>query len=315
MAVAALAVALVAALGLAAVLLVGRKPADPYGATFDAWAAKSRPDTAIMVVRKAGQIVSARGHRVRPDSHSFIGSMSKAITGACVATLIRDGRLSFATPMRDALAGFFQRHGRPADRRFEAVTVEQLLVHRSGLLGNPDGDPIHAIWQDLANRGQAHVAAPQRPLAQQLKHPLKRAPGAEQSYSNTGYVALTAIIEERSGRPYEAFCQEAVLSKLGVRTAHLHPDWRTFSGAGGWYITGADYLAFLEAFDPLNRLLGDSVKSMDRSDADQNGRRTTGVAGTASASIRIHRMAVGTLSMAAGSTRTAAIHPAGAPRR
>jgi CubicO group peptidase (beta-lactamase class C family) len=147
------------------------------------------------------------------------------------------------------------------DRRFEAATVEQLLVHRSGLPGNPDGDPIHAIWQDLANRGLAHVAAPQGPLAQHLKHPLKRAPGTEQSYSNSGYVALTAIIEERSGRPYEPYCQEAVLWKLGVRTAHLHPDWRTFSGAGGWYITGADYLAFLEAFDPLNRLLGDAVKA------------------------------------------------------
>jgi CubicO group peptidase (beta-lactamase class C family) len=248
------------ALGLA-VLPAAAQQVDAYGAMFDQWAAKSRADTAILVVRKAGRTVSSRGYRVRPDSLSLIGSMSKPITGACIATLIRDGKLSFATPMREALMGFFKRYGRPADRRFEDVTVEHLLTHRSGLLGNPDGDPIHAIWQNLANKGQAHVAAPQALLAQHLKHRLARDPGSAESYSNTGFVALTAIIEERSGKPYEAYCREAVLSKLGITTAQLHPDWRTFSGAGGWIITGADYLAFLDIFDPANPFLSDPIKA------------------------------------------------------
>ncbi len=260
-AVAALAVALVAALGLAAVLLVGRKQADAYASMFDAWAASNRPDTAILVVRKAGRTVSARGYQVGADSPSLIGSMSKAITGACIATLVRDGRLSFTTPMREALAEYFHRHGRPADPRFEDVTVEQLLVHRAGLLGNPDGDPIHAIWRDLANKGLAHVAAPQGLLAEHFKRRLAREPGGKASYSNTGYITLTAIIEERSGKPYETYCREAVLAKLGIKSARLHPDWRTFSGTGGWFITGADYLAFLDIFDPHHPFLGDAAKT------------------------------------------------------
>jgi CubicO group peptidase (beta-lactamase class C family) len=82
----ALAVAFIATLGLAAVLLVGPAPADAYASAFDVWAAKNRPDTAILVVRKAGSTVSSRGYQVSPDSPSLIGSMSKAITGACIAT-------------------------------------------------------------------------------------------------------------------------------------------------------------------------------------------------------------------------------------
>src|SRR5262249_1417950 len=93
-------------------------PADTYASMFDAlfdtWAVKSQPDTAILVVRKAGKVF-ARGHGVRPDSLSLIGSMSKPITAACIATLLRDGKLLFTTPMREALSAFFRSHGRPSD--------------------------------------------------------------------------------------------------------------------------------------------------------------------------------------------------------
>ena len=54
----------------------------------------------------------------------------------------------------------------------------------------------------------------------------------------------------------------------------LHPDWRMLSGAGGWFIPGPDYLAFLDIFDPAHPFLGDTVKAwIDQAqnalDADQ----------------------------------------------
>ena len=75
----------------------------------------------------------------------MIASLSKPITGACVATLIRDGKVSFTTRLREGLSRFFHRYGTPADRRLEGVTVEQLLVHRSGLVGNGDDAPIYGV--------------------------------------------------------------------------------------------------------------------------------------------------------------------------
>ena len=41
----------------------------------------------------------------------------------------------------------------------------------------------------------------------------------------------------------------------------LHPDWRMLAGAGGWFIPGPDYLAFLDIFDPAHPFLGDTVKA------------------------------------------------------
>jgi CubicO group peptidase (beta-lactamase class C family) len=140
--------------------------------------------------------------------------------------------------MRDALDQFFRRHERPADPRFENVTVEQLLTHRSGLAGNPDGDPTNRMWREQAQRGKGHLAAPQPLLVQHLKKPLLREPVSQYAYSNTGYLVLTAVIEEKAGKPYQDYCREAVFDKLGIAGARLNPDWRQFSGAGGWIIPG-----------------------------------------------------------------------------
>jgi CubicO group peptidase (beta-lactamase class C family) len=230
-----------------------------YTAAFDAWRTANDPQTAILVVRRGGKTVFVAGHNTDGNGPSFIGSMSKAITGACVATLVRDGKLSFTTPMREALADFFKRNGRPLDRRFEDVTVEQLLTHRSGLHDNGDGDPFLAIRRERIAQHLADVASPQAMLVSYLaEQSLVSAPGSKYAYSNTGYLALTAVIEERSGRPFEDYCREKVFVPLGL-AAGLNPDWRMLGGYGGWYINGADYLAFFEIFNPAHPFLGKTV--------------------------------------------------------
>src|SRR5262245_22201214 len=179
--------------------------ADTYDRAFDAWVAEHRPTMAIAAVRQHGETVFLRGHNADPRAPSLIGSMSKPITGVCIATLIRDGKLGFTTPLREALGGFFRRHGPPADRRLEGVTIEQLLTHRSGLAGNDENDPMQEIWRRRAAQGLSHLASPAPLLAEHFKHPLAYEPGTHSSYSNTGFVVLTAVIEEASGKPYEAY--------------------------------------------------------------------------------------------------------------
>ena len=62
-----------------------------------------------------------------------VASLSKAVTAVCVAGLIERGRLSFETPLSQALARTMMRVGQPVDPRLSAVTISQLLVHRAGL--------------------------------------------------------------------------------------------------------------------------------------------------------------------------------------
>ena len=120
---------------------------------------------------------------------------------------------------------------------------------------------MQEIWRRRAAEGLAHVASTEPLLAEHFKHPLAHAPGSHSSYSNTGFVVLSAVIEEATGKPYESYCREAVFAPLGIASARLHPDWRQFSGARGWIITAADYLAFLDVFDPKHPFLGDRVKA------------------------------------------------------
>jgi CubicO group peptidase (beta-lactamase class C family) len=233
-----------------------------YAAAFDAWRAANDPQTAILVVARRGEPVFARAHNADANGPSFIGSMSKAVTAACVATLIRDGNLSFTTPMREALAGFFRSHGRPLDPRFDDVTVEQLLTHRSGLHANTPGDPWSGILRERVARHLMDAGAPEPLLVAYLsRNMLAGPPGGPFAYSNFGYLVLTAVIEERSGRPFEDYCRDEVFSPLGLASAKLNPEWRIFGGAAGWTMTGADYLRFYEIFDPANPFLGDAVKS------------------------------------------------------
>src|SRR5262249_26479208 len=94
----------------------GESPATPpaVGHALQAWAAAHGVRRAFVVVRRDGRIVhrSALGG-ADPDAPVHLASLSKAITAACVATLVRDGKLAFATPVATALAPFIAAHGRP----------------------------------------------------------------------------------------------------------------------------------------------------------------------------------------------------------
>jgi CubicO group peptidase (beta-lactamase class C family) len=259
---AAFAVAWAALAGAAPLDRAAAEAVDAYGKVFDAWVKQRDPKTAIMVVRRGGQTVFAKGHNADPFAPTLIASLSKPITGACIGTLVRDGKLSFSTQTGEALAQFYKLFGRPIDERLERVTVDELLVHRAGLRGNADDDPIFGIFNRRASTGVGSLADAKPVLAEYvLKERLARHPGGRYSYSNTGYEILTAIIEEQTGRSYEDYCREAVFGKLGIAMPKLHPDWSMLAGAGGWFIPGPDYLAFLDIFDPAHPFLGDGVKA------------------------------------------------------
>ncbi len=281
---------------------------DAYGIVFDQWVKDYEPKTAILVVRRGGKTVFAKGHGADPQKPTLIASLSKAITGACIATLVRDGKLSFTTPLRDALPQFFKQYGAPVDQRLNDATVEELLVHRAGLRGNADDDSIYGIFAKRASGGHGWQAAPKTVLSEYLlKDRLARHPGGRYSYSNTGYEILSAIIEEQTGKSYEDYCGEAVFGELGLAVPKLHPDWRMLAGMGGWFIPGPDYLAFLDIFDPEQSVSRRHRQSLDRSgadplDADQprplvqprrehlGGRAAAGRCRTAASCIRVARI-------------------------
>jgi CubicO group peptidase (beta-lactamase class C family) len=257
---------LLALLGSAAVAWPGtvlaQQPAGARPEAFTqvlvAWAAKHRIRAATIIVRRQGQIVHQAGlGGADPNAPVLLASLSKAITGACIATLVRDGKLSFETPVSKALAKFIAAHGKPADPRLERVTIGQLLTHRAGFSSNEDGeDPAtHSVLDAyLATHSSREPPKPEYTRLM-LATPLVREPGSAFAYSNGDYLLLGAIIEETTDRNYEEFCRAAVLTPAGANGA-LDPEWPVLWSHGGWRMSGADYLAFYETFGPHSTVLG-----------------------------------------------------------
>src|SRR3954470_18672673 len=236
---------------------------EAYGAVLKYWAARHKVQRAIVVVRRAGKIVyrDAVGG-ADPTTPVHLASLSKAITGACIATLIRDGKLGFDTPLSSALAKFFAANGRPVDPRLPGVTVAQLLTHRAGFPGNPDhGDLVTGPNLSAYLRvNSAREPAKPSLLATAFTSNLLHEPGSKSSYSNTGYLALGAIVEEATGKPYEAYCRDAVL-KLAGTNGDMEPAWRVLGSYGGWRMSGDAYLPLLDLFAADDQRLGPVAKS------------------------------------------------------
>jgi len=246
---------------------------EAFGQALRAWAEKNNVTRAIVVVRRNGKIVyKSKIGGADPDAAYHLFSLSKAITAACIATLIRDGMLTFETTLATGLAKFFKMNGRPADPRIEGVTVAQLLTHRAGFSGNRDkndavtGTNLTSYLQESSAREVPRPAL----LARAFQMKLLRAPGTEFVYGNTAYLALGTVIEELTDKPYDSYCRDAVLKPVGV-SGELEPTWRVMSSFGGWRMKGADYLSFLDYFDPVDQRLGKTAKAWMLSDATKEG--------------------------------------------
>jgi CubicO group peptidase (beta-lactamase class C family) len=136
-----------------AVLPVRVQTVDGIEQAWRSWAAKYRQRTGGMVILHAGQAVRevAMGRAV-VGAPVPLASLSKAITSVCIANLIDRGRLSFDTPLSQALARTFARIGAPAASRLLKVTISQLLVHRAGFGGKEDEEPLGAYGVELDGR-------------------------------------------------------------------------------------------------------------------------------------------------------------------
>jgi CubicO group peptidase (beta-lactamase class C family) len=133
------------------------------------------------------------GARPDPASAFWIASMTKGFTAAAVLRLQEQGRLS----VRDSIARFFP--WAPADKR--AITLQQLLVHTSGLV------PGHA-GEGVARRDAAVRAI--------LDAPLARAPGSAFEYEDDDYELLAAVVEVASGMRWEEYVERELLRPNGL---------------------------------------------------------------------------------------------------
>jgi CubicO group peptidase (beta-lactamase class C family) len=137
-----------------------------------------------------------------PDTKFRLGSITKQFTSMLVMQQVADGRLRLDQTLSELLPWYRQDTG-------SLVTLEQLLNHTSGIpsyTSDPDFFPLHS-----------RDPLPVRQLVETYcSGDLEFEPGTQWRYNNSGYVILGAVLEEATGRPYDALLQERILRPLGM---------------------------------------------------------------------------------------------------
>src|SRR5688572_2654480 len=141
------------------------------------------------------------------------GSVAKQFTAAALVLLQQDGKLSIDDPVRKYIPELPD-YGAP-------LTIRHLLNHTAGLrdwgtvmslTGVGRGDRV--INQDVAFDVITHQKA------------LDFTPGAEYSYSNSGYNLAAIIVERVSKRKFPAFVEERLFKPIGMKSSSWRDDYQ-----------------------------------------------------------------------------------------
>jgi len=110
----------------------------------------------------------------------------------------------------------------PADPRSDTITIQQLLDHEGGyndgrLTTVPSApDPTYNMRTIALALGLTGGVGKMDVARYMYGQPLQFTPGTNSSYSNYGYLLLSAIVEKVTGMPYFEYVQANVLAPLGI---------------------------------------------------------------------------------------------------
>ena len=193
-------------------------------ATFAAWE-RDRDLSGSCLVTRGGETlfeaswgfadIAARVPNV-PSTRFGLASLTKMFTAVVVATLVRDDRLAFETPVVEILPANLRPRGLAA-----AVSVHHLLCHTSGIADYAEEDETSpgyvedyaALWVD---RPSYLVERPADFLPLFADLPAYRPPGRSFQYSNAGYILLGLVIEQLAGTSYCDAVRERVFEPAGM---------------------------------------------------------------------------------------------------
>ncbi|WP_334162517.1 serine hydrolase domain-containing protein [Phenylobacterium sp.] len=284
----------------------GRRPLAPAGdarafaTAAIAQADAARPGNLALVLLDDGRVLdthfTSTGEPVDGDTLFQVASLSKWVTAWGVMRLVEAGKLDLDAPV----STYLTRWSLPAsDFDNGKVTVRRLLSHTAGLTdglgygGFPPGRPVQTIEQSLT---RAADASPGHDGIVRVG----AEPGSRFEYSGGGYTLLQLVIEEVSGRPFDAYMKQDVFRPLGMTRstfdidtappgnvaasydAHGRPaTLYRFTGlaAASLYTSAADMTRFLQAHLPgpngeppgWGVLKPETLEAMRRPEARQMG--------------------------------------------
>jgi CubicO group peptidase (beta-lactamase class C family) len=201
-------------------LLSAQRSGEPVAGldrVFQQWSTKESAGCAVGVGRP-GQPILARAYGMADLEHDIpntpetifeAGSVSKQFTAAAIVLLSLEGKLRLDDDVRKYI---------PELPDYKTpVTIRHMLTHTSGLRD----------WGSVAGIGgwprgrRAHTHAHVVDILSRQRA-LNFPPGAEYSYSNSGFNLLAVIVDRVSGQSLAEFSKKRLFEPLGM----THTQWR-----------------------------------------------------------------------------------------
>jgi CubicO group peptidase (beta-lactamase class C family) len=145
----------------------------------------------------------------KPNTKFRLGSITKQFTSMLILQLVEKGKLEIEGKLSDYLPYYREDTG-------SQITLHHLLTHTSGI---PSYTGLPNFFEE--------VSRDPYPVEEFVKKycsgDLEFEPGSKYRYNNSGYFLLGAIIEEVTGKTYEAVLMERIYLPLGMNDSGY--DW------------------------------------------------------------------------------------------
>lgn len=172
-----------------------------------------------------------KGHHLTTQSPLSLASVTKQFTAMCAVMLMEEGRLD----QKQKVSYYLPDLKLPVEGR--ELLVQDLLWHVSGLPNFIQAKEKAAITEFKKQRGLEYLTN-QTHAEWLATMKVRRAPGLEFEYTNSGYVLLTRIIEVIAGEPFHAFQKRRIFDVLDMNATS---DSSRFNGSGNMRTTLLDY--------------------------------------------------------------------------
>ncbi len=183
--------------------------------------ARARRDSFSGVIRvdHSPELVFAEAYGLADRAHGIANSIetrfgmasaTKGLTALAVVSLIQEGALDLATTARSVL-------GPDLPLIDDAVTVEHLLAHRSGIGDYLDESSGYEVTDYVMPVSAHELATTEQLLGVLDGFPTAFPPGTDFAYCNGGFVVLALIAERAGGIPFHELVRARVCEPAGMR--------------------------------------------------------------------------------------------------
>lgn len=180
------------------------------------------PSVAACIIED-GRVVHRRAYGYKNNSGAIpatpqtlygIGSITKSFIAVSIAKLVEAGKMDFHDPVTKFLP--------LKQKAFEGVEVHHLLSHTSGIPG------LGALEVSLYTQfGEYHHWLPiagvedMSSFMSDVDDWVEAKPGAKYHYFNEGFVLLGDIVTKASGKPWDKFLKDEVLTPLKMNRTFI----------------------------------------------------------------------------------------------